>query len=177
MGAVTNSMPLCIITEFLPGGNLADILARVCPPPPASSRAVATLSPLPPLPPPFPPGLVSFYPTTSVCLRFQPLSPESARRSRAAGGLLQRIRSRLLCCCSLPAAAAGCRLPGLQVAFWWQAAPPPPPDWNTQCHSARVPFKNCHFTHLPRDCRVLSHYPSPPTHRYIVWSPAFESAP
>ena len=26
LGAVTNSMPLCIITEFMPGGNLADLL-------------------------------------------------------------------------------------------------------------------------------------------------------
>lgn len=27
LGAVTNSMPLCIVTEFLPGGNVADVLA------------------------------------------------------------------------------------------------------------------------------------------------------
>jgi len=26
LGAVTNSMPLCIVTEFMPGGNLADLL-------------------------------------------------------------------------------------------------------------------------------------------------------
>ena len=27
LGAVTNSMPLCIVTEFMPGGSLADVLA------------------------------------------------------------------------------------------------------------------------------------------------------
>ena len=26
LGAITNSMPLCIVTEFMPGGNLADLL-------------------------------------------------------------------------------------------------------------------------------------------------------
>lgn len=27
LGAVTNSMPMCIVTEYLPGGNVADVLA------------------------------------------------------------------------------------------------------------------------------------------------------
>lgn len=27
LGAITNSMPMCIVTEFLPGGNVADVLA------------------------------------------------------------------------------------------------------------------------------------------------------
>ena len=42
LGAITNSMPLCIISEFLPGGNLADILSRHAPresPQPRSCQA------------------------------------------------------------------------------------------------------------------------------------------